>query len=116
MHIKREGIEEKRDKDRVVLESENYTSFGTKLNPKTILILGRREYLDVSGFRKLQHQETEVLYAKDLKTTMVQRKEVSGGVFETPKDYSLIVQRFIKPQSLLHPNTHYLLKMEKVHF
>ena len=53
MHIKREGIEEKRDKYRVVLEIENYTSFGTKLNPKTILILGRREYLDVSGFRKL---------------------------------------------------------------
>ena len=35
MHIKREGIEEKRDKDRVVFESV----LGQILNPKTILIL-----------------------------------------------------------------------------
>ena len=29
VHMKREGVEKKRDRDRVVLESKNYTYFGT---------------------------------------------------------------------------------------
>ena len=38
------------------------------------------------------------------------KKKVWSGVFKTPKDYDFDSTTVSKPQSLLHPNTHELLK------
>ena len=41
------------------------------------------------------------------------KKKVWSGVFKTPKDYDFDSTTVSKPQSLLHPNTHELLKTKK---
>ena len=39
--MKREGVEKKRDRDRVVLENENYTYFGTNFKSSNYLFWDR---------------------------------------------------------------------------
>ena len=43
--MERGGVEEERDRDRIVLESENYIILGQILNSETTLILGWSEYI-----------------------------------------------------------------------
>ena len=61
-------VEEERDRDRIVLESENYIILGQILNSKTILILGWSEYIYIglgwpALLGKLNQINTSIFYS-----------------------------------------------------